>query len=180
MPALTQSDYYRNDITVPLLDEIIAHINSRFSEIQKKAMMALPLVPSVLMSPEHEQSTTDLAHLLAEFYADDLPNPSILQQELHVWKWKWKSFLAERPSSLSKSLFHANETTFPNIRQLLRIVSTLSVTSCECERRISFLRRLKTYLRTTMAEERLTGLALMHVNYGMDLNLDEIINIFSR
>ena len=31
-----------------------------------------------------------------------------------------------------------------------------------------------------MAEERLTGLALMHVNYGMDLNLDEIINIFSR
>ena len=69
---------------------------------------------------------------------------------------------------------------FPNIRQLLRIVSTLPVTSCECERSISVLRRLKTYLRTTMAEKRLTGLALMHVNYGMDLNLDEIINIFSR
>ena len=35
------------------------------------------------------------------------------------------------------------------------------------------------YLRTTM-EERLSGLALMHVNYGTDLNLDKIINIFSR
>ena len=64
----------------------MAHINSRFSEIQKKATMALSLVPSVLMSPEHEYSTTDLAHQLAEFYADDLPNPSTLQQELHVWK----------------------------------------------------------------------------------------------
>ena len=69
---------------------------------------------------------------------------------------------------------------FPNICQLLRIVSTLPATSCECERIISVLRRLKTYLRTTMAEERLTGSALMHVDYGMDRNLDEIINIFSR
>ena len=69
---------------------------------------------------------------------------------------------------------------FPNICQLLRIVSTLTVTSCECERIISVLRRLKTYLRTTMAEERLTGLALMHVDYGMDRNLDEIIKILSR
>ena len=116
--------------------------------------MALSLVSSVLMSPEHEQSTTDLAHQLAEFYPDDLPNPLTLQQELHVWKWKWKSFSAERPSSLSKPFFHANEAMFPNICQLLRIVSTLPATSCECERSISVLRRLKTYLRTTMAEER--------------------------
>ena len=69
---------------------------------------------------------------------------------------------------------------FPSICQLLRIVSTLPVTSCEYERITSVLRRLKTYLRTTMAEERLTGWALMHVDYGMDRNLDEIINILSR
>ncbi len=109
MPTLTSEDYYRRDLTVPFLDEMIAHINTRFSEIQKKAMMALSPVPSVPMSPEHEQSTTDLAHQLAEFYADDLPNPSTLQQELNVRKCKWKSFLAERPSSLSKSLYHARE-----------------------------------------------------------------------
>ena len=144
VPALIPEDYYRRDLAVPFLDEMIANINSRFSKIQKKAMMAQSLVPSVLMSPGHEQSMTDLAHQLAEFYADDLPNPSTLQLELHVWKCKWKSFSAERPSSLSKSLFHANETMFPNIRQLLRIVSTLPVTSCEFERSISVLRRLKT------------------------------------
>ncbi|XP_062518720.1 52 kDa repressor of the inhibitor of the protein kinase-like [Corticium candelabrum] len=115
VPALISEDYYRRDLTVPFLDEMIAHINSHFSEIQKNATMALSLVPSVLMSPEQEQSTTDLAHHLAEFYADDLPNPSTLQQELHVWKCKWKSFSAERPSSLSKSLFHANDFKHPPI-----------------------------------------------------------------
>ena len=36
---------------------------------------------------------------------------------------------------------------------------------------------LKTYLRSTI---RLCGLALMHINYSMELDLDEIINIFAR
>ena len=75
MPTLTPEDYYRSDLTVPFLDEMIAHINSRFSEIQKKAMMALSLVPSVLMSPEHEQSTTDLAHQLARVLRRRPPQP---------------------------------------------------------------------------------------------------------
>ena len=47
------------------------------------------------------------------------------------------------------------------------------------ERSISVLRRLKTYLRTTMGQERMTGLALMHTKYRMELNLDDIINIFA-
>ena len=66
---------------------------------------------------------------------------------------------------------------FPNIHILLHLVCTLSVTSIECERSTSVLRRLKTYLRSTMGQERMTGLALMHIKYGMELNLDDI-NIF--
>ena len=30
-----------------------------------------------------------------------------------------------------------------------------------------------------MGQERLSGLALMHINYGMELNLEEIINLFA-
>ena len=75
MPALVQEDYYRRNLTVPFLDEMVAPINSRLSEIQKKAMMALLLVSSVLMSPEHEQSMTDLAHQLAEFDSTRTTSP---------------------------------------------------------------------------------------------------------
>ena len=39
----------------------------------------------------------------------------------------------------------------------------LPVTSCEAECSFSTLRRLKTYLRTTMSQERLNGLALLNV-----------------
>ena len=82
------------------------------------------------------------------------------------------------PDTPSKSLEHADESMFPNIHILLRLICTLPVTSSECERSISVLRRLKTYLHSTMGQERITGLALMHIKYGMELNLDDIINVF--
>ena len=45
---------------------------------------------------------------------------------------------------------------------------------------VSVLRRLKTYLWSTMGQDRLSGLALMHIQYGMELDLDEIVNLFAR
>ena len=70
---------------------------------------------------------------------------------------------------------------FPNIHILLRLICTWPVTSSECERNISVLRRLKVppHLRSTMGQERMIGLALVHIRYGMELNLDDIINIFA-
>ena len=64
---------------------------------------------------------------------------------------------------------------FPNIHHLLQIVCTIPVTSCECEHSVSVLRHLKTYLRSKVTQERLSGLALMHINYGIELDYEAII-----
>ena len=48
-----------------------------------------------------------------------------------------------------------------------------------CERSISCLRYLKNYLRGTMGEERLNGLAIMHAHRDIPLDLDEIIDLFA-
>ena len=42
------------------------------------------------------------------------------------------------------------------------------------------LRRLKTYLRATMKEERLNGLALGHIYKDEELDVEEIIRIFAQ
>ena len=55
---------------------------------------------------------------------------------------------------------------FPNIRRMLVHIMVLPVTSCEAERSFSTLRRIKSYLRTTMTNERLNGLALLSVYNG--------------
>ena len=68
------------------------------------------------------------------------------------------------PDSPQSSLIHANPMIFPNIRKMLIHIVVLPVTSCEAERSFSTLRRIKSYLRTTMSNERLNGLAILSVH----------------
>ena len=46
-------------------------------------------------------------------------------------------------------------------------------------RSISVLRRLKTYLRSTMKNDRLNGLALLNIHREIDLNVEEINDKFA-
>ena len=63
---------------------------------------------------------------------------------------------------------------------LLKIAATQPVTSCKCERSISKLRLVKSILTTTMGEERLNGLALLHVHADLNLDLDSMVDMFAR
>ena len=72
------------------------------------------------------------------------------------------------------------KASFPNVYAGLCVLATVPVTSCECERAISVLRRLKTYLRITMSEERLNGLALMSIHRYYDIDFEDVLNRFAR
>ena len=178
-PGETPEVYYRRIVSIPFLDELLSHLDYRFSEIQEKALIGMKLVPTVLCDSSIPICTHD--ELLAS-YAEDLPSPSSLEAELDLWKHKWmpQSSNPNMPDLPSKTLFMARFNMWPNINTILRLICTIPVTSCECERSVSVLRRLKTYLRSTMGQERLSGLALLHTQYGMKLNLDEIVNMFAR
>ena len=69
---------------------------------------------------------------------------------------------------------------FENIKVLLRILGTLPVTSCECERSFSALKRLKNYTRSTMTGERLNGLALLHIHKEIEVGVEEVITKFAE
>jgi len=43
----------------------------------------------------------------------------------------------------------------------------------------SSLRRLHTFTRTSVAQDRLSSLALIHIHYHMEIDLDEVVTIFS-
>ena len=65
------------------------------------------------------------------------------------------------------SFIHEKELTeiYPNLWTALRIGLTLPVTVAEAERSFSKLKLIKTYLRSTMAQERLSGLAIISINH---------------
>jgi hypothetical protein len=61
---------------------------------------------------------------------------------------------------------------FPNIVLLLRIFFTVSVSVASCERSFSKLKLIKTYLRSTMSDMRLSGLALLSIEKELAAKLD--------
>nr|CAH7713143.1 unnamed protein product [Callosobruchus chinensis] len=52
---------------------------------------------------------------------------------------------------------------FPNVVVAMKIFLTMPVTVASCERSFSKLKLIKTYLRSTMGQERLSGLAILSI-----------------
>ena len=74
------------------------------------------------------------------------------------------------------------KSAFPTVVKLLQLDMTISVTSAKCERTFSTLKRVKTYLRSTMTEERLANLAVLSIERDITnaLNLDEVVSEISQ
>ena len=106
-----------------------------------------------------------------------------LKAEMDIWEMYWlQKFSGKLPGYISTTLKETvmMKTTFPNIYKALCILGTIPITSCQCERSVSVLRRLKTYMRGTMAQERLNGLAALSVHRNMNISENEIIDKFAR
>ena len=73
------------------------------------------------------------------------------------------------------------KSAFPNLVKLLQLALTIVVSTAECERSFSALKRIKSYLRSTMSEERLINLATLSIERRLadSLSLDEVINKFA-
>lgn len=133
------------------------------------------LVPSVICDRE-----VDISDAVA-MYAADLPSPEIAPEEFSDWKaFSMGMGPSDRPDSCRRALLACDPSRFPNVAVLLRIACTLAVTSCECERSNSVLRRLNNYMRSTMDQQRLSALALMHIHYSFSIDVNEVVDRFCR
>jgi hypothetical protein len=72
--------------------------------------------------------------------------------------------------------------SFPNIFVSLRILLTLPVSVASGERSFSKLKLIKTYLRSTISQERLNGLALMAIENDIlnEMDTDALIKNFAK
>ena len=73
------------------------------------------------------------------------------------------------------------DVAYPNVSVMYRILGTISVSTAGAERSFSKLKLIKNYLRSTMSEERLSGLALISIEreFAESANMDSIINRFA-
>lgn len=74
----------------------------------------------------------------------------------------------------------ASRSMYSEIVTLLNLILVMPATNATSERSFSALRRVKTYLRTTMTQERLNHLMVLHVHRESTdaMDLREIANDF--
>jgi hypothetical protein len=101
----------------------------------------------------------------AKIYVQDLHDDtsSTIRAELFIRRQQWSQNTIPKPNSAVDSLSHCINLQ-SNIKILLQLFATLPVTSSIPERTFSALNHLKNYLRSTMSENRLDGLAMANIN----------------
>ena len=160
-PYQSISEYYKRTVTIPLVDHINSALQARFDLDSVNVYKGLSIVPTKMISLKSKGiDWTQEFKTVSSFYTDDLPIPLALDAELQMWETYRVTHPGPLPSNISTTLKAVCFDGFENIKVVLRILGTLPITSCECERSSSALRILKDYKRSTMIEERLNGLAL--------------------
>ncbi|KAL4092326.1 hypothetical protein QTP88_026849 [Uroleucon formosanum] len=73
-------------------------------------------------------------------------------------------------------------SSYPNLSTLYKIYYTLSISSATAERSFSRLKLIKTYLRSTIAEDRLSNLAVLSIerNVAEDMDYNNFIETFAK
>lgn len=97
-----------------------------------------------------------------------------------MWLKKWKKEETKYPTTAIETLKTCDSDIYPNIHLALSFICVLPVSVASSERAFSTLKRLKTWLRSTMRQERLVALALMHVHQDLDIDLESILTRFSK
>ncbi|KAL4154106.1 hypothetical protein QTP88_001939 [Uroleucon formosanum] len=167
--------YFKISVYLPFLDYIIQALHTRFDDRLSDVMPLEGLIPSNFSFYDDDSILK-----AAMIYDKDLTytDSSCLRAELHMWRCQWYD-KDDKPQSVIDTLPHCTNL-LPNIQVLLRLFGTLPITSATPERTFSTLKRLKSYLRSTMTQERLNGLAIANINKKENLTELEVLQQFSK
>ena len=157
---------------------MISQMETRFSNHTKSSMKLAFLLPKLFNVDKPQNEMEDCYH----FYKVILSNSTLEQAkgEFDVWYAMWIDIPADkRPIDAVSTISKCDADAFPIIHRMLQILCVQPVSTASAERSFSNLRRLKTWLRSTSTEDRLSGLALMAMNRDM-ICMDDSSEILNR
>ena len=169
MPGSTPEEYWRINCYNTFLDGLI-------TQLDDKMVKPLPRLKAEYLMPDKLASLTDevFKEIKAE-YSPMIPSPGTLEHELREWKHQVSS--GQVTADCLAKCIDATEF-FPNINTIFRILLTMPVSTASAERSFSDLRRLKTWLRNMMTDQRLTSLALMEIHRDIGVDREQCFQDF--
>ena len=139
------SDYFEIVVSIPLLDHLFTQLNVRFDGASVVVYGGLVIVQVKMLSLNHENiDWRQTFRPFAEFYRSNLPCSKASETEIDLWEAYWLNDTSFHLGNISSTLKRIDFKSFSNIKVCLRILGTLPVTTCTCERSFLSVRRLKT------------------------------------
>ncbi len=83
------------------------------------------------------------------------------------------------PEDAQSTFASTSQATFANIFVPIVLLCVFPVTTCTCERSVSTLRRVKTFLRTETGEDLLSSLSLLTTYRDIKFDLEQVIDKFA-
>ena len=161
----------------PFLDHLLSELDSRI-------VKPSPLFTITNLEPKNvgnwSPAKISVKNVLGA-YNPDIPEEirQLQESECLRWKTRWDR-VHDPPATIAKRLPHCHLQEFPNLSRAFTALSTLPISTATVERSFSALRRLQTYLRSTMKEDRLSGLALMHIHqHDVSFSAQDIVDDFA-
>ena len=182
-PSSTPSEYYKRSFTIPVIEHLENDLNARYSEKNLKIFDGLYIMPDGILQCKKKLGDIDWKATFkkfCEFYQDDFPNYQILDSEIDLWESYWKCYNGDIPDEIRTTIKTVSFPGFQNIQMALKILATMPVTSCSSERSFSAMCRLKNYTRSTMINDRLNGLALLHIHRDIIPSIDDVLDRYGN
>jgi len=158
-PDTKSKEGFQKNVCFPVLDSLLTEIHSRFAETNCSVLKGIQS-----LNPASD-SFADASCLqpFAELYSADLTD---LSHELHQAKRLVERLdRNDKPNTMLTFLSYLErcKEAFPELCRIGRIAVALPVSTASCERSFSCLRHLKTWVRNSMANDKLDSVAILAI-----------------
>lgn len=177
--------YYRQ-VYYEAIDNTISCLSDRFDQPGYRLYSNLE---QLLIKASQQQDFSDPFKAICDFYKDDLL-PKELEAQLHTFGIDYQRAMKESGNIEQPTIFDirayfqglsvAQRCLLGQVGVVVQLILVMPATNASSERSFSALRRVKTYLRSTMGQQRLNNLMVLHVHKDRcdSLRLKEVVNDF--
>ena len=170
---MSSSQHYKVNVYFPVLDSILSELKSRFNHSNIEIMKA---ISSINPQSKNFLDPSTLKPLASVYNLDY----NCLSMEVILAKKTLANYELKKVNDFFLELLPL-KNAFPTLLKLVQISMTIAVTTAHCERSFSALKRIKTYLRTSMSEQRLQNLSILAIENELasELSLDAVVDTFA-